>query len=248
MEKRALILGNWKMNGSRAKLEELATIARHAAVGRDVEVGMALPATLIAAVAGTDSIAIGAQDLHFADAGAHTGSLSGALLREAGARFTLIGHSERRTYDGDTDVMVAAKIKAAWRHNLRAVVCVGESTEQRAAGLGEASVIDQLAAIPSPLVGDVVIAYEPVWCIGADAAATPADIGAMLRTIRTALQDRFGDEGEGIPLLYGGAVDPANAAAILGMAEVDGVLAGRASLDAAAFLRLIEACPIASAA
>lgn len=245
--RRTLIVGNWKMHGSRDKLGELAAIEAHPAIGRSVDVRMALPATLIGEAAGmSEAIMIGAQDVHFAEAGAYTGALSAALLREAGARFTLVGHSERRS-EGDTDAIVRRKLEAAGRQGLEVILCVGESVEARAQGRGEHVVAEQLR---TSLVGTVpdrlAIAYEPLWCIGAAAPASPEQIATMHRTIRRELT-AMGADASGITLLYGGAVDPHNADAILRADDVDGVLAGRASLDAASFLALVDASPAVAA-
>ena len=247
MAPRPLIVGNWKMNGSREKLGEIAAIERHAATTA-TQVRIALPATLIGlAAASTDKVAIGGQDVHFADAGAYTGSISAAMLREAGASFTLVGHSDRRHGCGETDAIVRAKVETAWRHGIDVVLCVGETAEQRSAGTGEDAVVAQLCmALGGGIAGGLAIAYEPVWCIGAATAATPGQIAAMHGVIRAELRAQHGEAAVAIPLLYGGAVDPHSAAAILRTRDVDGVLAGRASLDAASFRTLIDACPAAA--
>ncbi|MCW4463497.1 triose-phosphate isomerase [Sphingomonas sp. BT-65] len=241
MAARPLIVGNWKMNGCRKKLAELNAIESHAATA-SAEVWMALPATLVGLAAiGARNITIGGQDVHFADAGAYTGSISAAMLREAGACFTLVGHSERRVGHGETGAVIRAKVDAAWRHGLDVVLCVGETAEQRNAGTGKETVAAQIrAAAGGPIAGGLAIAYEPVWCIGAPTAATPEQVAAMHQVIRGTLGALHGEAGVAVRLLYGGAVDPQSAPAILLAAEVDGVLAGRASLEVPAFCALIN--------
>lgn len=239
---RPIIIGNWKMNGVLTALQDLSVVANHPAVGRSVRVGVALPATLIALAKALGKIEIGAQDLHPEDAGAHTGSLSGMMLHDAGARFTLVGHSECRGSAGDSDETVSAKIAAAWRNHLGVVLCVGETSLQRAEGRSYAAIREQLRAIPTFITNELIVAYEPIWCIGAPQAAEPQDIADMFTMIRSELTHRFGDDGASWPLLYGGAVNSENVQQIIALDQVDGVLASRACLSASTFQDLIEAC------
>lgn len=241
--RRKLIAGNWKMNGGRAALTELDGIA--AAAGRtSAQVAIALPATLImAAVARAPGLAIGAEDIHPADKGAHTGCISAAMVEDAGASFTLVGHSERRADQGETDADVKAKAEAARRHGLAVILCVGETLAERDAGRAEVVVTSQLAAsLPDQPKGDwLSIAYEPVWAIGTGRTPTIADVATMHATIRATLRGLIGEEADSVRLLYGGSVTAENAAELLGAGDVDGALVGGASLTAAKFVPIIEA-------
>jgi triosephosphate isomerase (TIM) len=246
--RRKLIVGNWKMNGSLAGLAELAAIAGAARGGAGVDVAICPPFTLIApAVARSGRLAIGAQDCHWAPDGAHTGAISAAMLKEAGARLVIVGHSERRAEAGEDDSLVRAKAEAALAAGLTAIVCVGESEAEREAGQAEQRVAAQLAgSLPDPdgperARGELVVAYEPIWAIGTGKVARPADVGAMHAAIRRVLTERFGDAGGRVRILYGGSVNAANAAELLAVAEVDGALVGGASLTAAAFVPIVEA-------
>ncbi|MEG3179962.1 triose-phosphate isomerase [Sphingomonas sp. LT1P40] len=243
--RRKRVAGNWKMFGLKADLVEVRGIAEIAAANPGVDVALGLPATLIeaaAAVAGT--VAIGGQDCHAAEQGAHTGNISAAMLAEAGASFVIVGHSERRAHQGETDADVKGKAEAAHRHGLNAILCVGETLEQRDAGRAEAVVTAQVAA-SMPDGADAAwldIAYEPVWAIGTGRTPTEGDVAAMHGAIRTKLAELLGaDAAARMRILYGGSVNGANAAALLGCADVDGALVGGASLTAAKFGPIIEA-------
>ncbi|MBX9796129.1 triose-phosphate isomerase [Sphingomonas sp.] len=241
---RKLIAGNWKMNGSLAALAELDAIAVAAGEGGAPEVGIAVPATLIApAAARVPALAIGAQDVHGADAGAHTGCVSAAMAREAGARFTIVGHSERRAAQGESDAEVKAKAEAARRHGLTVILCVGETLAERDAGRAVAVVTGQLAgSLPAGAGGEwLSIAYEPVWAIGTGRVAEVGDVAEMHAALRAALVERLGAAGAGVRLLYGGSVTADNAPALLATANVDGALVGGASLTAAKFVPIIAA-------
>ena len=242
--RRKLIVGNWKMNGSLALLAELAAIAEAAREASGADVAICPPFTLIAA-AGTRAagLAIGAQDCHQAESGAHTGCVSVPMLKEAGARLVIVGHSERRADHGETDAIVRAKAEAVLRHGLAAIVCVGESEAERAAGDHVAVVGRQLAgSLPDEAgEGELVVAYEPVWAIGTGRTATPGDVAEMHQVIRAALIARFGDQGGRVRILYGGSVKADKAADLLAVADVDGALVGGASLAAAGFVPIVEA-------
>jgi triosephosphate isomerase len=242
--RRKLIAGNWKMNGNLAALAELAAIAEAARASGGVDVALCPPFTLIAAAAArAGGLSIGGQDCHWAPAGAHTGGVSAAMLREAGAKLVIVGHSERRAESGEVDMLVRGKAEAALAAGLEAIVCVGESEGERAAGQAEQRVAAQLAgSLPDPRGdGALVVAYEPIWAIGTGKVASARDVAAMHASIRRTLVDRFGDAGGRIRILYGGSVNAANAAETLAVADVDGALVGGASLTAAAFVPIIEA-------
>ena len=242
MTRRKLVAGNWKMNGDRAALGELVTIA--AAAGAAVDVAVAVPATLIApAVALVPGFAIGAEDVHPADHGAHTGCLSAAMLKEAGATFSIVGHSERRADGHETDAQVKAKAEALHRHGMGAILCVGETLAERDAGQAEAVVTGQLAgSLPEGAAADwLSLAYEPVWAIGTGRTPTITDVTAMHGALRSKLRALIGDEADAVRILYGGSVTADNAADLLHAGDVDGALVGGASLTAAKFVPIIAA-------
>jgi triosephosphate isomerase len=242
--RRKLIVGNWKMNGSLAALAELAPIAAAARAAAGTDVAICPPFTLIApAVARSGGLSIGAQDLHSEASGAFTGSVAAPMLRDAGARLAIVGHSERRAYQHESDEEVRAKAAAALAHGLTAIVCVGESEAEREAGRAIEVVTGQLAAsLPDPAgEGELVVAYEPIWAIGTGKTATPADVAEMHGAIRAALVARLGETGERIRILYGGSVKAENAAELLAVPDVDGALVGGASLTAEQFVPIIEA-------
>ncbi len=242
--RRKLIVGNWKMNGSLAQLPEIGAIADAARAAAGADVAICPPFTLIApAVPRSRGMPIGAQDCHAAASGAHTGCVSVAMLKEAGARLVIVGHSERRADQHETDEVVRAKAEAALAAGLIAIVCVGESEGEREAGRHVAVVTSQLAAsLPDDWrEGELVVAYEPIWAIGTGKTATPRDVAEMHGAIRAALVDRFGDRGGRTRILYGGSVKADNAAELFGVADVDGALVGGASLTAALFIPIVEA-------
>jgi triosephosphate isomerase len=242
--RRKLIVGNWKMNGSLGQLAEVSAISAAARKAAGVDVAICPPFTLIAAaIPRSAGLPIGAQDCHARDHGAHTGSVSAAMLKEAGAKLVIVGHSERRAEQHETDDIVRAKAEAAQRHGLQAIVCVGESAEQRAAGKAVEIVTAQLRGSVPDAGGDgeLVVAYEPIWAIGTGNVATPADVGEMHTAIRGFLTDWFGERGGRTRILYGGSVNAGNAAELFGVDDVDGALVGGASLTAAQFVPIIEA-------
>jgi len=238
--RRKLAAGNWKMNGTKQDLIEVDAIE----VPAGVDVLICPPATLItrmAAVASTRRIAVGGQDCHARKSGAHTGDISAAMLADAGARYVIVGHSERRADHGETDADVRAKAEAALAAGLRAIVCVGETLAEREAGQTIEVVGRQLdGSVPS--AKDVVIAYEPVWAIGTGKVPTLAEIAEVHGFLRRRLAERFGQEAaDGVRLIYGGSVKPSNAPEIFGVADVDGALVGGASLHSNEFQPIIEA-------
>lgn len=245
MSVRPYIVGNWKMHGTRAMLSEARAIDRAAERLMKVEVALAPPYTLLHATrkeAGL--IGVGAQDCHAADGGAHTGDISAAMVKDAGAGFVIVGHSERRADHGETDGDVRAKAEAALAVGLAVIVCVGETEAERDAGKAEAVVANQLEGslpLSEGAGAKVTVAYEPVWAIGTGRTPTVADIGAMHGAVRERLKAIYGDEGSAIRILYGGSVKPANAAALLTANEVGGALVGGASLTAESFLGIVAA-------
>lgn len=243
-DRRPLIAGNWKMNGLRADLGEITAIAAQASGHPAVDVALFLPATLIApACAAAPGFYIGGQDCHQNASGAHTGCISAAMLAEAGARGVIVGHSERRTDQHETDAMIAAKASRAKAEGLGVILCVGESVEVRDAGNAEAVVSAQLlASLPPEAAADwLAIAYEPIWAIGTGRTATIEAIDAMHRALRAALRGVLGTGGDAVRILYGGSVNGENAAEILAVPDVDGALVGGASLTAARFAPVIAA-------
>ena len=243
---RPLIAGNWKMHGTAAALGEVLSIAQGVAdEAPDCDVLVCPPFTLIAraAAAADGRVAIGAQDCHKEPEGAFTGDVSAEMLRDAGASAVIVGHSERRRYHGETDLDVAMKTSAAWRVGLLAILCVGETGQEHDQGLATDVVARQLDG-SLPLGANPVttaIAYEPVWAIGSGRTPSAAQIGEMHSFIRRRLADRLGGDGEGLRILYGGSVKPANAASILSLPNVNGALVGGASLIAREFLPIIRA-------
>lgn len=240
---RKLAAGNWKMNGTRASLGELQALAS-GNLPTGVEVLICPPTTLISrAYDISGPVAVGGQDCHTAHSGAHTGDTSAEMLKDAGASYVILGHSERRSDHGETDATVCAKTEAALAAGLVAIVCIGETLDEREAGDTLKIVGDQLtASLPDSATGaNVVVAYEPVWAIGTGKVATLAQIGEVHDFLRAQLNARFGPEGETFSLLYGGSVKPGNAGEIFGVKNVNGALVGGASLKAADFAPIIAA-------
>lgn len=245
MALRKLVAGNWKMNGNRAQLAELDMIASAAAANGNVDVAICPPFTLIGpAVERQPTLMIGAQDCHAAPNGAHTGCVSAAMLKEAGARMAIVGHSERRTDNHETDGEIRAKAEAAIAAGLLAIVCVGETEAERDSGNARHVVEKQLdGSVPGSGSGDtLVIAYEPVWAIGTGRTPSTENVAEMHAAIRAKLVDLLGEEGGKVRILYGGSVKPSNAAELLAVPDVDGALVGGASLKAEDFVPIIEAC------
>ena len=241
---RKLVAGNWKMNGLASSLAELAAL-KDAASGAACDVLVCPPATLIAQAAGTvkGAFAVGGQDCHAQAKGAFTGDISAEMLADAGASFVIVGHSERRQYHGETSAQVAAKAQAAWRAGLKAVICIGESLIERQAGSANHICQTQLKdSVPDDAApANTVIAYEPVWAIGTGVTPTAADIAAMHAHVRACLVAKLGEGAKAMLILYGGSVNPGNAAEILSLPEVGGALVGGASLKSDDFSRIVAA-------
>lgn len=234
------------MNGLRASAEELGKIVGGSGVlSRNVDLLVCPPATLVAAFANAalgSRVAIGAQDCHAEPAGAYTGDVSAEMLADAGASAVIVGHSERRSDHHEADADVRAKALAARRAGLTAIVCVGETRDQRITGKTLDVVGAQLAgSLPDGATAEnLVVAYEPVWAIGTGLTPTPGDVAEVHGFIRERLVARFGVAGEGTRVLYGGSVKPANAKELLAVANVDGALVGGASLKAEDFLGIAQ--------
>jgi triosephosphate isomerase len=243
-----LIAGNWKMNGLGAALGEVERLGALLAAGQPPRCTVVIcpPATLLSrmtAVAAPYDVFTGGQDCHPAASGAHTGDLSAAMLADAGARFVIVGHSERRADHGEPDRLVRLKAQAAFGAGLVPIVCVGETRAEREAGRAEEVVAGQLAgSVPDEAATEeFVVAYEPVWAIGTGLTPTSGDIEQMHGTIRRLLTSRFGEPGASARILYGGSMKPSNAAGILAVADVNGGLVGGASLLANDFHAIISA-------
>jgi triosephosphate isomerase len=248
MTQRPYIVGNWKMNGSRAMLAEARAIDRAAQRYPDVEIALAPPSVFIGPVReAVNAIGVGGQDCHTAAKGAHTGDISAGMLADIGADFVILGHSERRRDHGEGDALVRAKAEAALAAGLGVIICVGETLDERDAGKAEAVVARQVdGSVPSAegtavAAGRVALAYEPVWAIGTGRVAAVEDVIAMHAAVRARLVAAFGDDAASVRILYGGSVNGENAAALLGAEGVGGALVGGASLTADAFLPIVAA-------
>jgi triosephosphate isomerase len=239
------IVGNWKMNGTRAMLNEARAIDRSAARFPKVQVGIAPPATLLYRVRdAAEVIGVGGQDCHAKDNGAFTGDVSAVMLKDAGADFTIVGHSERREYNRETDAHVKAKAEAALSAGLAVILCVGETEAQRDAGDAEAVVGAQLqGSCPGTdgAVDKLSVAYEPVWAIGTGRVPSVEDVAAMHKSIRAQLVAIYGSAGADVRILYGGSVKADNASELLAIPNVGGALVGGASLTAESFLAIVGA-------
>ena len=245
MALKKLVAGNWKMHGVSADIPEIEAIAAAATQYPGVDVALCVPAILIERAArAVPDLTIGAQDVHHAEKGAHTGCTSARMLLDAGAALTIVGHSERRDAQRESDAEVKAKAEAALGCGLNVILCVGESLDAREAGTAVGTVLDQLdGSLPdgSNKPAELAIAYEPIWAIGTGKIATAVEIGEMHAAIRRRLIDRYGQTGKRIRILYGGSVKPANAGEIFAVPDVDGALVGGASLNAADFMPIVAA-------
>jgi triosephosphate isomerase (TIM) len=242
-----LVAGNWKMNGTTAMLKEPRLLA---GMMRDVktkcDILVCPPATLLRRVKGVlkgSKIRVGGQDCHAAAAGAHTGDISADMLKDSGATYVIVGHSERRTNHKETDATVSAKAKAAHAAGLTAIICIGETLDQRKAGQTLAVLSEQLkGSIPEGATSaNTVIAYEPVWAIGTGLTASTAEVAEAHTHVRADIAKLMGEEGPKTRILYGGSVKPSNAEELMAAANVNGALVGGASLKAADFIGIIKA-------
>ena len=244
---RKLIAGNWKMNGSLAANEALV---RGLLAGLDqpaCDVAVCPPAAYLAQVqhllAGSNAVALGAQDVSEHEGGAYTGNVSAAMLRDFGVRYAIVGHSERRQYQGETDLQVATKVKRALAAGITPIVCVGETLSEREQGLTEFIVRRQLSAViqlNGHCISEIVVAYEPVWAIGTGQTATPAQAQSVHAVLRAQLR-AAGAQAEHVRILYGGSMNAGNAAELLAQPDIDGGLIGGAALKAPDFLTIVAA-------
>jgi triosephosphate isomerase len=247
--KRPVLAANWKMNNgpTAAKTFMDAFLASYGTRSdRTVVIfppAVSLP-TVAASISGRADVLAGIQNIHWAEKGAFTGEISAAMARDAGARVVLVGHSERRHVFGETDAQIAKKCLAASRARLPFMLCVGETIEQREAGETKELVTQQLrdglSQTPNLIDADFLLAYEPVWAIGTGLTASAGDASAIHTLLRSELRQMVGKRGDDIPILYGGSVNPANAAGLLAAAEVDGLLVGGASVEAASWLAIAQ--------
>ncbi|RWX75393.1 triose-phosphate isomerase [Neorhizobium lilium] len=242
---RPLVAGNWKMNGTRQSLGEIKAMADgvHGMLSERVDALICPPSTLlyVATALCTDSpLMVGAQDCHQASHGAHTGDISAEMIADCFGTHVILGHSERRTDHGETDQLVKAKAQAAHEAGLTAIICIGETSDERDAYQTLDVLMRQMiGSIPLDATADnTVIAYEPLWAIGSGLTPTPTDVGVAHAFMRAELGQRFGEEGRHMRLLYGGSVKPTNARDLMSVENVDGALIGGASLKAADFLAI----------
>ena len=249
MALKKLVAGNWKMHGLAADLGEIRAIAEASADYPQVDVALCVPAILIERAArAVPDFQIGGQDVHHAEKGAHTGSVSAHMMLDAGASLTIVGHSERREAQRESDEEVRAKAEARLACGLDVILCVGESLESRAARTAVSTVAAQLdASVPrsegAPTA--LAIAYEPIWAIGTGKVPTASEIAEMHSALRERLVAAYGESGERVRLLYGGSVKASNAQEIFGIPNVDGALVGGASLKSADFMPIVAAAAAA---
>ena len=245
MTLREYVAGNWKMHGTAADLAEIGAIALGSATHAGVDSALCLPATLIdRAVRSVPDFSFGGQDVHQDDKGAHTGCISAAMLIDAGATVVIVGHSERRMEQCESDAMVKAKAEAGLKAGLSVILCIGESLEVREAGTAVTTVQAQLdASLPDVADGaKLAIAYEPIWAIGTGRTASSAQAQDMHAHIRSVITAQYGnDSGNAMTILYGGSCKPSNAAELFACPDVDGGLIGGASLKADEFIGIIDA-------
>jgi triosephosphate isomerase len=247
--RRPLIAGNWKMNLNLKLGVDLANTIAKSAHSVDCDLLVCPPAQLLSDVARAikgSPIKLGAQDCHANDEGAHTGDISAPMVRDIGCDFVILGHSERRADHRESDQIVAAKVEAAWRNGLTAIICVGETEAQRDGGETLSVVSSQIAgSVPSGATAEnTVIAYEPVWAIGSGKTPSVADVAEVHAATRSAFAKRAGQAvADAVRILYGGSVKPANAREFMALEDVDGGLIGGASLNADDFLSIAASCP-----
>lgn len=245
--RRKVIAGNWKMNKSPADVEEFMSAFSTLVENTQNEVILCVPYidlfTAIEKARGTD-IKIGAQNMHYKDNGAFTGEISAKMLQDIGVEYVIIGHSERRQYYNETDETVNLKIKSALEHNLKPIVCVGETLEQREAGITNSFVSEQIRkafdGIESSMLKNIIVAYEPIWAIGTGKTASSEDANDVCKCIREELKKMYANESENVIIQYGGSVKSSNARELFEMSDIDGGLVGGASLESEEFSKIVN--------
>jgi triosephosphate isomerase len=246
--RKPLIAGNWKMNNDVEESLKLARSLKSSELDKNVDVLICPPFTSIYAITGelkNSSIKVGAQNMHFEDSGAYTGEVSPTMLKNMGVEYVIIGHSERRQYFGETDEIINKKIKASLKHGLKPILCVGESLEQREAGIEKEVVrnqlINDLDMVMKEDAVNIAVAYEPVWAIGTGRTATSEQANEMSSFIRAVLADVFtADAADNMIIQYGGSVKASNANEIMSQSNIDGALVGGASLKADEFIKIVN--------
>lgn len=246
--RKPFIAGNWKMNKTITEAVALVTELKDKVAGFvDVDIAVCPPAINLVSVnqvINGSNIALGAQNIYWKESGAYTGELSGPMLTEAGVSCVIIGHSERREYFGETDEEVNRKIKAAFRYNLKSIVCVGETLAERESGTTKDKVELQVRAALSGLtaeqVAGIVIAYEPIWAIGTGKTATAEDANEVIKFIRDVIRKEFNETADKVIIQYGGSVKPNNVEELMAQSDIDGALVGGASLDSESFAQIVK--------
>jgi triosephosphate isomerase len=247
--RRPYIAANWKMHKTQAEAREyVQKLLARLPMGNGVELGLCVPYTALGATLealGDSDVKVLAQNMHQAESGAYTGEISAPMLTELGVHGVVLGHSERRQYNNETDRALQEKVPAAVAAGLQPILCVGETEEEYEAGDTQRKLRHQvqeaLEKVPAERLADVVIAYEPIWAIGTGQVATPATAQEAIGFIRALVSDRSSDAGERVRVLYGGSVKPDNAAELLGQPDIDGALVGGASLDPEAVVAIVKA-------
>jgi triosephosphate isomerase len=255
MSRTPLMAANWKMHKTVGEAEAFVNALLPRLFGVDVEVAVCAPYTALAALVDAmrgSRLEVFAQNMHQAPEGAFTGEVSAPMLVDVGAHGVVLGHSERRRDFGETDRALADKVAVALEHGLRVILCVGETEEERERGDTERKlrhqVQEDVAKVADERLGELVIAYEPIWAIGTGRVATPEQAQEAIAFVRALVSDRDREQAQRARILYGGSVKPENAAELLGLPDVDGALVGGASLEAESFASLVETAQAAAAA
>ena len=245
--RKKIIAGNWKMNKTPAEAKALCELLKDKVNTTDADVVFCVPFVdlypVLEALKDTN-IAVGAENMHFEESGAYTGEISAAMLKEMGVKYVVIGHSERRQYFAETDETVNKKIKSAFANDLKPIVCVGESLEQREAGKTEEVITKQvelaLAGLTEEQVKNTIIAYEPIWAIGTGKTATSEDANNSIKAIRKKISEIYGSVAEDVIIQYGGSVKSTNAKELFETSDIDGALVGGASLKVDEFAKIVN--------
>ncbi len=243
-----IIAGNWKMNMTISQGIDLVNKIKDITLKTDVEVVVCTPFTALMDIKraiGDTKLKLAAQNMHWEEGGAYTGEVSPVMLKDIGIDYVILGHSERRQYFGESDDDVNKKVKSAIKYNIRPIICVGETLEEREQGQAEEKVKSQilkaLDGVEKKDTADVVIAYEPIWAIGTGKTASSKDANNMIAYIRNIIMEKYGDEAfDKVRIQYGGSVKPGNATEIINQPDIDGALVGGASLKADDFIKIIN--------